>query len=90
MPYPGYSQTLSPGSGRTVTHSASWRVVLDLEGEQIAGRGIYPGGQSGNPFSSRYDQFVKDYVAFEHYLLKTPSSPESLKPDALSILRIRR
>ncbi|MBN4056420.1 penicillin acylase family protein, partial [Rhodothermus sp. AH-315-K08] len=90
IPFPGYSQTLSPGSGRTVTHSASWRVVLDLQGDQIVARGIYPGGQSGNPFSSRYDQFVEDYVAFEHYRLNTPSSPESLESDALSILRIRR
>jgi penicillin G amidase len=90
LPYPGYSETLSPGAGRTVTHSASWRVVLDLQGETVSARGIYPGGQSGNPFSRRYDDFVDDYVQFNHYALNTPSTPEDLGEGVLSRMRFKR
>ena len=78
IPYPGYTQTLSPGSGRNVTHSASWRVVLDFSGERVAARGIYPGGQSGHPFSPDYDASVRDFASFVHYALHTPSRPGEL------------
>ncbi|NNE71113.1 MAG: penicillin acylase family protein [Rhodothermales bacterium] len=79
IPYPGYSETLSPGAGRNVTHSASWRVVLDFSGERIVARGIYPGGQSGNPFSSRYDSSVEDFASFRLYDLHTPETPNELE-----------
>lgn len=44
--------TLSPNDGRGV-HGASWRFVVEL-GDTLRAWGTYPGGQSGNPFSSRY------------------------------------
>ena len=44
--------TLSPNDGRGV-HGASWRFVVEL-GDSLSAWGTYPGGQSGNPFSSRY------------------------------------
>ncbi len=78
IPYPGYSETLSPGAGLNVTHSASWRVVLDFSGEKIAARGIYPGGSSGNPFSTRYDASVDDFASFRLYDLHTPETPQAL------------
>jgi penicillin G amidase len=78
IPYPGFSQTLSPGAGRNVTHSASWRVVLDFQGDRVTGQGIYPGGQSGNPFSVRYDSFVADFAGFRLYPLMTPDGPDQL------------
>lgn len=78
LPYPGFSETLSPGAGRRVTHSASWRVVLDFQGPRIVATGIYPGGQSGNPFSDRYDGFLQDFVEFRRYDLHTPEAPDDL------------
>jgi penicillin amidase len=78
IPYPGYSETLSPGAGRNVTHSASWRVVLDFAGDAIKARGIYPGGPSGNPFSTRYDASVDDFASFRLYDLHTPETPQAL------------
>jgi len=50
---PSAPATLSPASGDG-THGASWRMVVDL-GPDVTAMGIYPGGQSGNPASSRYD-----------------------------------
>lgn len=44
--------TLSPSDG-SGTHGASWRFVVEL-GADVKGWGTYPGGQSGNPISSRY------------------------------------
>lgn len=46
----------------------SWRIVVELTDEPNA-YGIYPGGQSGNPGSKYYDNFIDDYVAGNYYPL---------------------
>ena len=43
------------------THGPSWRMVVAL-GPEVKAWGIYPGGQSGNPGSPHYDDFVDDWV----------------------------
>lgn len=50
-------------------HGASWRMVVELGGK-VKAFGIYPGGQSGNPGSKYYDNFLKkwangEYVSFD-------------------------
>jgi penicillin G amidase len=50
----GGSGILNATSGR---HGASWRMVVEL-GPTIKAVGIYPGGQSGNPGSRFYDNFI--------------------------------
>ncbi len=72
--FPGYRETLSPAGGRVTTHSASWRVVVDFSSDRPRGQGIYPGGQSGNPFSSRYDRHLQAYLAFDYNDLLKPMS----------------
>lgn len=42
-------------------HGPSWRMVVELTDETNA-YGIYPGGQSGNPGSKYYDNFIDDWV----------------------------
>lgn len=76
--YPGYDETLSPASDTLATHSASWRVVVDLSGDRPRGEGVYPGGQSGNPFSRFYDLHLQTYLNFDYYELLKPSSPSDL------------
>lgn len=78
FPWPGFDATLSPGGDRPTTHSASWRVVVDFSQSPPQGYGIYPGGQSGNPFSPFYDLQLADYMAFRHYPLHKPAHPEDL------------
>ena len=85
--YPGFSRTLSPGGGRPTTHSAAWRVVVDFVGGETRAHGIYPGGQSGNPFSRFYDYHLPTYVAFEHFDLQTPRTPEAVE-GATAVLRL--
>jgi len=42
----------------------SWRMVVAL-GPKVKAWGIYPGGQSGNPGSPHYDDFVDEWVQGE-------------------------
>ncbi len=49
-------------------HGPSWRMVVSLTANTEA-YGIYPGGQSGNPGSKYYDNFINDWVAGKYYSL---------------------
>ena len=42
------------------SHGPSWRMVVEL-GPEVKGFGVYPGGQSGNPGSASYTQFVSTW-----------------------------
>ena len=46
-------------------HGASWRMVVELD-EVPQAFGIYPGGQSGNPGSKYYDNFIKRWANGEY------------------------
>jgi len=50
------------------THGPSWRMVVSLTPETEA-YGVYPGGQSGNPGSIYYDNFIDKWAAGEYYNL---------------------
>ena len=43
---------------------------LELDPEGVRGYGVYPGGQSGNPGSKTYDQFVETWRTGELYDLQ--------------------
>ena len=60
-------------------HGASWRMVVEL-GEQIQAFGIYPGGQSGNPGSRFYENFVPIWANGEYvdFSLRESSSAEGV------------
>jgi penicillin amidase len=49
-------------------HGQSWRMVIHMT-DDIEAYGIYPGGQSGNPGSRYYDNFVDDWAAGKHHRL---------------------
>ncbi|WP_297337050.1 penicillin acylase family protein [Algoriphagus sp.] len=46
-------------------HGASWRMVVELE-EEVQAVGIYPGGQSGNPGSRFYQNFIDKWAKGEY------------------------
>lgn len=52
----------------TKYNGPSWRMIVHLTPETEA-YGIYPAGQSGNPASRFYDNFVDDWVAGKYYRL---------------------
>jgi len=51
-----------------VTHGPSWRMVVQLSSTTEA-YGVYPGGQSGNPGSKFYDDFVPTWEKGQYYSL---------------------
>ena len=50
------------------THGPSWRMVISLT-KQTEAYGVYPGGQSGNPGSKFYDNFINQWTAGKYYSL---------------------
>ena len=55
------------GSGNCINatkdaHGPSWRMIVHLT-DEVEAYGVYPGGQSGNPGSRFYDNFVDTWVA---------------------------
>jgi penicillin G amidase len=70
IPMQGGPGTLSP-SGGDGTHGASWRMVVEL-GPEVRAWGTYPGGQSGNPASSRYADRLAKWTAGELDTLRFP------------------
>lgn len=49
-------------------HGPSWRMIVEMTSPPT-GIGIYPGGQSGNPGSRYYDNFIDDWAAGKYYNL---------------------
>jgi len=49
-------------------HGPSWRMIVSLTPKTEA-YGVYPGGQSGNPGSRFYDNFIDKWAAGEYYPL---------------------
>ncbi len=55
LPIGGYSNIVNATSEN---HGPSWRMIVEMSSPPKA-IGIYPGGQSGNPGSKHYDDFVE-------------------------------
>ncbi len=61
------------GWGNTVNatkrdHGPSWRMVVQM-GKEIEAYGVYPGGQSGNPGSKYYADFLQHWADGKYYRL---------------------
>ena len=72
---PAFSRFDIPiGGGRNIVnatsenHGPSWRMIVEMTSPPTA-LGIYPGGQSGNPGSKYYDNFIDDWAAGEYHSL---------------------
>jgi penicillin amidase len=72
----GGPSTVSPSPGNG-THGPSWRMVVEL-GNTVHGSGVYPGGQSGNPASSRYDDRIRAWQQGSLDSILFPVRPEDI------------
>ena len=84
---PAFSRFNIPiGGGRSIVnatsenHGPSWRMIVEMSSPPKA-LGIYPGGQSGNPGSKYYDNFIDDWAAGNYHELNFMQSDE--KTDAV-------
>ncbi|MEP7001348.1 MAG: penicillin acylase family protein, partial [bacterium] len=78
IPVQGGTGTLSPSQG-TGTHGSSWRMVVDL-GPELQAWATYPGGQSGNPVSTRYRDRIPLWAKGELEPVRLPRVPTALPP----------
>jgi penicillin amidase len=76
LPIQGGPSTLNPSSG-SGRDGASWRMVVEL-GPEVRAWGVYPGGQSGNPASSRYLDRIPLWVGGELDTLRFPRAPDEI------------
>ncbi|NQU68025.1 MAG: penicillin acylase family protein [Candidatus Marinimicrobia bacterium] len=81
---PGFGRLKLPTSGGdgvpNATHRTfgpSWRYAVEM-GLPVIGIGIYPGGQSGFPGSTHYDDFVNRWVDGKHLNLHFTDNPEDI------------
>ena len=69
-------------------HGASWRMVVEL-GSEVRAWSTYPGGQSGNPVSSRYaDRLEKWAVGELDEVLFPRAASEIPESRVLSVLTL--
>jgi penicillin amidase len=88
IPVQGGNGTLNPSSGNG-THGASWRMVVEL-GDTMRASAIYPGGQSGNPASRRYDDRIPKWAAGELDAALFPRTPDAIPPARITaVLTLR-
>ncbi|SFB30993.1 penicillin acylase family protein [Algoriphagus aquimarinus] len=57
-------------------HGASWRMVVEL-GSEVNAYGIYPGGQSGNPGSKFYSNFIQKWANGEYLDFKQRTTDQT-------------
>lgn len=73
LPAFSYTGLRTGGWGNTVNamkgnHGPSWRMVVQM-GREIEAYGVYPGGQSGNPGSPYYADYLQHWVDGKYYRL---------------------
>ncbi len=85
----GYG-TIAPASGATGSHGASWRMIVELTKDRRTAWAIYPGGQSGNPASARYDDRLEKWRTGQLDSLVVPETEAAFaKSSILSTLQLR-
>jgi penicillin amidase len=65
IPVGGWHHTINAMKS---THGPSWRMIVHLTSATEA-YGVYPGGQSGNPGSPYYQNFVDTWAKGKYYSL---------------------
>ncbi len=86
VPVQGGPETLSPNSG-SGRHGASWRMVVEL-GDSIIAKGVYPGGQSGNPLSPAYKNRLDDWSSGNLQDLYFPKHIEEMLKSSVKIVEL--
>tara|TARA_B110000116_G_scaffold227981_1_gene209164 strand:- start:1967 stop:4441 length:2475 start_codon:yes stop_codon:yes gene_type:complete len=86
VPVQGGPETLSPNSG-SGRHGASWRMVVEL-GDSIIAKGVYPGGQSGNPLSPAYKNRLDDWSSGSLQDLYFPKHIEEMLKSSVKIVEL--
>jgi len=68
-------------------HGPSWRMIVQLT-KNTEAYGIYPGGQSGNPGSPYYDNFIDNWANGKYYPLWMMAKEEEGDKRVKAIIRL--
>ncbi|MCC7506984.1 MAG: penicillin acylase family protein [Saprospiraceae bacterium] len=67
----------------STNHGPTWRMIVEM-GAPIRALGVYPGGQSGNPGSRYYDNFVDAWARGDYFDLVFLSQSDEQNPRILA------
>lgn len=94
---PGFgSEVLEMGGGKSTinalseSNGPSWRMIVELGKNGPVGKGVYPGGQSGNPGSPYYRDMIGVWAKGELYDLYLMSSVQDKQAKILNLLTIKK
>ncbi|NNC96314.1 MAG: penicillin acylase family protein, partial [Chitinophagales bacterium] len=65
----------------------SWKMIVHMD-SPIEAYGIYPGGQSGNPGSVHYTDFIESWAAGEYYQLNTSADIEKFSEHIINSFQL--
>jgi penicillin amidase len=77
LPVGGDGFTLNVAGGLISKGGPSWRQIIDFS-DLDNSLAIYPGGQSGNPLSVHYDDFLSSYMNGKYLSFRAYPTPESI------------
>jgi penicillin amidase len=75
----GWGNTINAAKG---DHGPSWRMIVQM-GKEIEAYGVYPGGQSGNPGSKYYADFLQQWVEGKYNKLEFFSNSDKQSDSAV-------
>ena len=65
----------------------SWRMIVEL-GDQPQAWGVYPGGQSGNPASKHYKDFISTWSQKDYFKINFLHSAEDMMNEESKLYRV--
>lgn len=83
-----YKDIFAGGWGNVInamkkTHGPSWRMIVEMGRKGITAYGVYPGGQSGNPGSRYYGNFINHWAGGRYYTISFLSAGQKPIPGSM-------
>lgn len=85
----GSTLTVNVAPGDLASAGPSWRLLADLS-DLTKSRGVYPGGQSGNPLNPHYDDLLALWLDGEYHDFVLPMSAATMPANAVESTLILR
>jgi penicillin G amidase len=70
-------------------HGPSWKMIVHMT-DKVEAYGVYPGGQSGNPGSQYYDNFIDTWASGKYYKLWLMQENEKQSQEVLFTLNFSK
>ena len=67
-----------------VKHGPSWRMIAIMNKTGPIAYGVYPGGQSENPISNHYSDFVNEWLTYKYNKLLLANNPQQIPKEVIN------